>query len=63
MEVEVLVKRKGVVQRTGLDGVSSKGASRWGRTGYEAYGVGRAGSELRGLDASMMSVVIPAVVR
>ena len=37
------MKRKGVVARRGLKEACSKGASRWTRTGYEAYGVGRAG--------------------
>ena len=37
------MKRKGVVARRGLKEAWNKGASRWTRTGYEAYGVGRVG--------------------
>ena len=40
---EVIAKRKGVVVRRSLKEAWSKGASRWTRTGYEAYGAGRAG--------------------
>ena len=40
---EVIAKRKGVVARRGLKAAWSKDASRWTRTGYEAYGAGRAG--------------------
>ena len=40
---EVLAKRKGVVARRGLKEAWSKSASRWTRTGYEAYGAGRVG--------------------
>jgi hypothetical protein len=39
----VIAKRKGVVARRGLKEAWSKDASRWTRTGYEAYGAGRAG--------------------
>jgi hypothetical protein len=35
------VKRKGVVARRGLKEAWSKHASRWTRTGFEAYGAGR----------------------
>lgn len=41
---EVIAKRKGVVARRGLKEAWSKGASRWTRTEYEAYGTGRAGN-------------------
>jgi hypothetical protein len=41
---EVIAKRKGVVVRRGLKEAWSKDASRWTRTGYEAYGAGRAGN-------------------
>jgi hypothetical protein len=40
---EVIAKRKGVIARWGLKEAWSKDASRWTRTGYEAYGAGRAG--------------------
>jgi hypothetical protein len=36
------VKRKGVAARRGLKEAWSKDASRWTRTGFEAYGAGRA---------------------
>ena len=36
-------KRKGVIVRWGLKEAWSKRTSRWTRTGYEAYGAGRAG--------------------
>jgi len=41
---EVIAKRKGVIARWGLKEAWSKDASRWTRTGYEAYGAGRAGN-------------------
>jgi len=41
---EVIAKRKGVIARWGLKEAWSKDASRWTRTGYEAYGIGRAGN-------------------
>jgi len=41
---EVIAKRKGVIARWGLKEAWSKDASRWTRTGYEAYGTGRAGN-------------------
>ena len=44
---EVLAKRKGVVARRGLEAAWSKGASRSTRTGCEALGWARNGSELR----------------
>jgi hypothetical protein len=37
------VKRKGVVVRWDLKEAWNKHASRWTRTGFEAYGAGRAG--------------------
>jgi predicted metal-binding protein len=40
---EGLAKRKGVTGRWGLKEAWSKRASRWTKTGYEAYCVGRAG--------------------
>jgi hypothetical protein len=40
----VIAKRKGVAARRGLKEAWSKDASRWTRTGYEAYGAGRAGN-------------------
>src|SRR5208337_79972 len=40
---EGLAKRKGVVVRRGLKEARSKAATRWTRTGYEAYPAGRAG--------------------
>jgi hypothetical protein len=43
----VIAKRKGVVARRGLKEAWSKDASRWTRTGYEAYGAGRAGKRQR----------------
>jgi hypothetical protein len=43
----VIAKRKGVVARRGLKEAWSKDASRWTRTGYEAYGAGRAGNVQR----------------
>jgi hypothetical protein len=36
------VKRKGVAARRGLKEARNKHASRWTRTGFEAYGAGRA---------------------
>jgi hypothetical protein len=39
----VIAKRKGVIARWGLKEAWSKYASRWTKTGYEAYGAGRAG--------------------
>ena len=39
----MIAKRKGVVARRGLKEAWSKNASRWTRTGYEAYGAGLAG--------------------
>ncbi len=39
----MIAKRKGVIARWGLKEAWSKDASRWTRTGYEAYGAGRAG--------------------
>src|SRR5512138_2383001 len=41
---EELAKRKGVLVTEGLKEARSKGASRWTRTGSEAYGAGRAGN-------------------
>jgi len=40
---EGLAKRKGVVARRGLKEAWSKAATRWTKTGYEAYPAGRAG--------------------
>ena len=40
---EVTAKRKGVVARRGLKEAWSKDATRWIKTGYEAYGAGRVG--------------------
>jgi hypothetical protein len=59
----VIAKRKGVVARRGLKEAWSKDASRWTRTGYEAYGAGRAGKWSRSPFPSRASVVNPAVVR
>ncbi len=42
-EGEALAKRRGVFASWGLKEAWSKGASRWTRTGYEAYGAGRVG--------------------
>ena len=39
----MIAKRKGVVARRGLKEAWSKRASRCTRTGFEAYGAGRAG--------------------
>ena len=39
----MIATRKGVVARRGLKEAWSKDASRWTRTGHEAYGAGRAG--------------------
>jgi len=39
----VIAKLKGVVARRVLKEAWSKDASRWTRTGYEAYGAGGAG--------------------
>src|SRR5258707_13313403 len=39
---EVIAKRKGLTARGGLKEAWSKDASRWTRTGFEAYGAGRA---------------------
>jgi hypothetical protein len=41
------VKRKGVVVRWDLKEACSKHASRWTRTGFEAYGAGRASNCVR----------------
>ena len=41
MAVKGLAKRKGVVARRGLKEAWSKAATRWSRTGYEAYPAGR----------------------
>jgi len=43
----VIAKRKGVVARRGPKEAWSKDTSRWTRTGYEAYGAGRAGQMVR----------------
>jgi len=40
----VIAKRKDFVARRGLKEAWRKGASVWTRTGYEAYGAGRAGN-------------------
>src|SRR6266446_3326599 len=60
---EGLVKRKGVVARQRLKEAWSKHASRWTRTGFEAYGAGRAGKGPRNPIPSKELVVNPAVVR
>jgi len=41
----VIAKRKGIIVRWCLKEAWSKDASRWTRTGYEAYGAGRAGND------------------
>jgi hypothetical protein len=60
---EVIAKRKGVVVRRGLKEAWSKDASRWTRTGYEAYGAGRAGKGPRSPYPSRALVVNSAVAR
>jgi hypothetical protein len=40
----VIAKRKGVAARLHLKEAWNKGASRWTKTGYEAYGAERAGN-------------------
>src|SRR5579863_6000522 len=60
---EVIAKRQGVVARRGLKAAWSKDASRWTRTGYEAYGAGRAGKGLRSPYPSRALVVNSAVAR
>jgi hypothetical protein len=59
----VIAKRKGVVARRGLKEAWSKDASRWTRTGYEAYGAGRAGQWQRSPHPSRALVVNSAVAR
>ena len=57
------MKRKGVVARRDLKEAQSKHASRWTRTGFEAYGAGRADKRSRSPHPSKALVVNPAVVR
>ena len=57
----MIAKRKGVVARRGLKEAWSKRTGRWTRTGSEAYGAGRVGSEQRSPYPSRASVVNPAV--
>jgi hypothetical protein len=57
------VKRKGVAARRGLKEAWNKHASRWTRTGFEAYGAGRASKGSRSPHPSKALVVNPAVVR
>ena len=59
----MIAKRKGVVARRGLKEAWSKDASRWTRTGYEAYGAGRAGKWQRSPYPSRALVVNSAVAR
>jgi len=60
---EGLAKRKSVAARQGLKEARSKAATRWTRTGYEAYPAGRAGKCSRSPQPSRASVVNPAGVR
>src|ERR1039458_1615829 len=60
---EVIAKRQGIVVRRGLKAAGSKDASRWTRTGYEAYGAGRAGKGSRSPYPSRALVVNSAVAR
>ena len=53
----MIAKRKGVIARWGLKEAWSKDASRWTRTGYEAYGAGRAGKRSRSPPPSRALVV------
>jgi len=59
----VIAKRKGVIVRWGLKEAWSKDASRWTRTGYEAYCAGRAGKGSRSPYPSRALVVNSAVAR
>jgi hypothetical protein len=57
----VIAKRKGVVARRGLKEAWSKRTSRCTRTGFEAYGAGRAGKGPRSPYPSRALVVNSAV--
>jgi hypothetical protein len=57
----VIAKRKGVVARRGLEEAWSKSTSRCIRTGFEAYGAGRAGTLTRSPYPSTAPSVHPAV--
>jgi len=59
----VIAKRKGAVVRRCLKEAWNKDASRWTRTGYEAYGAGRAGKWSRSPYPSKALVVNSAVAR
>jgi len=59
----VIAKREGVIVRWGLKEAWSKHASRWTRSGWEAYGVGRAGQWSRSPYPSRTLVVNPTVAR
>ena len=58
----MIAKRKGVAVRRGLKEAWSKGASRWTRTGLEAYDAGRAGKGRRSPLHQRASYVNSAVV-
>jgi len=58
---EVIAKRKGAAARWGLKEAWSKRTGRWTRIGWEAYGVGRVGSQPWSPDPSRAPVVDPTV--